>query len=368
MSVPNQQMLTVSLPMDRADRSYPIHIGSGVLCDREQWLTILGNRAVCVVTNETIAQHYLEPLVDAIQGDRQLTSIIIPDGEEHKHMATVSHVLTQALENKHERSTVFIALGGGVIGDITGFAAACFLRGADFVQVPTTLLAQVDSSVGGKTGVNHPMGKNLIGAFHQPRAVVIDLKTLDSLPEREYAAGIAEVIKYGLIADADFFRELVKHRQRLRARDPDLLRQVVARCCQIKADVVGRDEREAGIRATLNYGHTFGHAIEKVSGYGEWLHGEAVACGMVMATRLSILRGSVKQDTLDALLTFLDAFDLPCKPPAVMSLDDFLQAMSGDKKVIDGRIRFIVLQSLGDALTVDDVFRDDLAKVIEACR
>ena len=368
MSAPNKQSLTVSLPMDSNDRSYPIHIGTGLLCDREQWLAILGNRAVCVVTNETIATYFLEPLLNAILGDRQLTSIIIPDGEEHKHMATVSHVLTQALENKHERSTVFIALGGGVIGDITGFAAACFLRGADFVQVPTTLLAKVDSSVGGKTGVNHPMGKNLIGAFHQPRAVVIDLKTLDSLPDREYAAGIAEVIKYGLIADANFFNELIDQRYQLRARDPDVLRQVVARCCQIKADIVGRDEREAGIRAILNYGHTFGHAIEKVSGYGEWLHGEAVACGMVMATRLSILRGTIKQDTLDSLLAFLETFDLPSTPPAAMSLDDFLQAMSGDKKVIDGRIRFVVLQSLGDALTVDDVSRNDLSKVIEACR
>ena len=368
MSALNQQSLTVSLPIDSADRSYPIHIGTGLLGDQGQWEAIIGNRAVCLVTNETIAEYYLEPLLNAIEGDRQLTSVIIPDGEEHKHMVTVSHVLTQALENKHERSTVFIALGGGVVGDITGFAAACFLRGADFVQVPTTLLAQVDSSVGGKTGVNHPMGKNLIGAFHQPRAVVIDLETLDSLPDREYAAGIAEVIKYGLIADANFFNELIDQRHQLRARDPDFLRQVVARCCQIKADVVGRDEREAGIRAILNYGHTFGHAIEKVSGYGEWLHGEAVACGMVMATRLSIQRGTIGQATLDSLLTFLETFDLPCTPPAAMSLSDFLQAMSGDKKVIDGRIRFIVLQSLGDALTVDNVSRNDLSKVIEACR
>ncbi|MCH1553535.1 MAG: iron-containing alcohol dehydrogenase, partial [Luminiphilus sp.] len=227
MSALNQQSLTVSLPIDSADRSYPIHIGTGLLGDQRQWEAILGNRAVCVVTNETIAAHYLEPLLKAIGDNRQLTSVIIPDGEEHKHMVTVSNVLTQALENKHERSTVFIALGGGVVGDITGFAAACFLRGADFVQVPTTLLAQVDSSVGGKTGVNHAMGKNLIGAFHQPCAVIIDLETLESLPDREYAAGIAEVIKYGLIADANFFKELIDQRHQLRKRDPYALRQVV---------------------------------------------------------------------------------------------------------------------------------------------
>ena len=234
--------------------------------------------------------------------------------------------------------------------------------------MPTTLLAQVDSSVGGKTGVNHSSGKNLIGAFHQPRAVVIDLETLDSLPDREYAAGLAEVIKYGLIADAAFFDDLVSQRDRLRQRDRKFLKAVIARCCELKANVVGRDERESGIRAILNFGHTFGHAIEAVAGYGEWLHGEAVACGMVMATRLSMLRGDVDEKTLEGLLTFLNTFDLPHRPPAEMTMDDFLQAMSGDKKVLDGRIRFVVLSDLGSAITVDNVSREDLEKVLSACR
>ena len=368
MNMSKEQSITVALPPMSDDRSYPIYIGSGLLSDAELWQSLLGSRAVCVVTNQTIATHYLDPLLAAMGSDRSVTTVVIPDGEEHKHMATVSEVLDRALEGKHERRSVFVALGGGVVGDITGFAAACFLRGVDFIQVPTTLLAQVDSSVGGKTGVNHSSGKNLIGAFHQPRAVVIDLETLDSLPDREYAAGLAEVIKYGLIADAAFFDDLVSQRDRLRQRDRKFLKAVIARCCELKANVVGRDERESGIRAILNFGHTFGHAIEAVAGYGEWLHGEAVACGMVMATRLSMLRGDVDEKTLEGLLTFLNTFDLPHRPPAEMTMDDFLQAMSGDKKVLDGRIRFVVLSDLGSAITVDNVSREDLEKVLSACR
>ena len=351
---------------------YNVVIGAGALASLgEQMLEaeVQPGRRVLVVSNPDVATPYGDACLHSLrQAGFSVELLVIDAGEHQKTPATVAAIHDAAYNAKLERSSLMVALGGGVVGDMTGFAAATWLRGIQVVQVPTTLLAMVDASIGGKTGVNHPRGKNLIGAFHQPRLVLIDPSTLNTLPEREFRAGMAEVIKYGLIADANFFNELIDQRHQLRARDPDFLRQVVARCCQIKADVVGRDEREAGIRAILNYGHTFGHAIEKVSGYGEWLHGEAVACGMVMATRLSILRGTIKQDTLDSLLAFLETFDLPCTPPAAMSLDDFLQAMSGDKKVIDGRIRFIVLQSLGDALTVDDVSRDDLAKVIEACR
>ena len=248
-----------------------------------------------------------------------------------------------------------------MVGDITGFSASAFLRGADFIQMPTTLLAQVDSSVGGKTGINHTMGKNLIGAFHQPMAVLCDTQTLETLPDREFSAGIAEVIKYGLIADKAFFYDLIQNAEALKSRDPEVLGRVIARCCAIKADVVSRDEREGGVRAILNLGHTFGHAIEKEQGFGEWLHGEAVAAGMVMATRISVSRGYVSSDVLDDLLMFLTIFDLPCTPPSGMTAEVFLSAMQGDKKVQAGRIRYILLSELGEASIVDDVSESEIA-------
>ena len=353
--------VNVSLNSESIDRSYPIFIEGGLLSDSGLLDQMLSDRSVCLVTNNTVSELYLSQVLTALGADRKVSIVSLPDGEQFKTIAAFDQVLTTALEEKHERSTVFIALGGGVVGDITGFSASAFLRGADFIQMPTTLLAQVDSSVGGKTGINHSMGKNLIGAFHQPMAVLCDTQTLATLPDREFSAGIAEVIKYGLIADKAFFYDLIENAVALKSRDPDVLASVIARCCAIKADVVSRDEREGGVRAILNLGHTFGHAIEKEQGFGEWLHGEAVAAGMVMATRISVSRGHVSSDVLDDLLMFLKIFDLPCAPPSSMTAQVFLSAMQGDKKVQAGRIRYILLSELGEALIVDDVSESEIA-------
>ena len=352
--------VNVRLDPDRTDRSYPIYIESGLLGSSELLPGLLHDRSVCLVTNDTVAELYLEQVLNALGDGRKVTVVTLPDGEQFKTMNAFEQVLTAALEEKHERSTVFIALGGGVVGDITGFSAASFLRGADFIQIPTTLLAQVDSSVGGKTGINHPMGKNLIGAFHQPIAVLCDTQSLETLPDREFAAGLAEVIKYGLIADKAFFYDLLDNAKALKKRDPDVLGHVIARCCAIKADIVSRDEREGGVRAILNLGHTFGHAIEKEQGFGKWLHGEAVAAGLVMATRISVSRGLVSADTLDDLLVFLETFDLPCAPPSDMTVEAFLTAMQGDKKVQSGRVRYILLSALGEATIVEDVSESEI--------
>ena len=351
----------VILGSERTDRSYPIYIESGLLSGGELLDHLLRDRSVCLVTNDTVSQLYLDSVLQACGEGRKITVVTLPDGEKFKTIAAFDQVLTAALEGKHERSTVFIALGGGVVGDITGFSAAAFLRGADFIQMPTTLLAQVDSSVGGKTGINHPMGKNLIGAFHQPMAVLCDTQTLDTLPDREFSAGVAEVVKYGLIADKAFFHYLIDNAVALKSRDSEVLANVIARSCAIKADVVSRDEREGGIRAILNFGHTFGHAIEKEHGFGEWLHGEAVAAGMVMATRISVSRGLVSNDILDDLLQFLKTFGLPCAPPSAMTAELFLSAMQGDKKVQSGRIRYILLSALGQASIVEDVSESEIA-------
>ena len=357
--------VTVRLAAEASDRSYPIHIGHGLLAQGHLLRALVGDRNVCLVTNETIAPLFQSFVLDALHDNgaatRKVTVVELPDGEAHKTLESYERILTAALEEKHERSTVFIALGGGVIGDMTGFAAASFLRGADFIQVPTTLLSQVDSSVGGKTGVNHPMGKNLIGAFHQPIGVIIDTQTLDTLPDREYAAGMAEVIKYGLIADANFFKYLIGHREALLRRDQSLLAEVIARCCAIKADVVKRDEREGGVRAILNYGHTFGHAIEKEQGFGVWLHGEAVAAGMAIAARISAGRGAIAPDTVAALTDFLRAFSLPTNAPHGMGVDAFMSAMRGDKKVQAGQIRYVLLESLGNAFVTPGLDESEIA-------
>jgi 3-dehydroquinate synthase len=343
------------------DRSYPIYVGKNLLTQGDELCTLVGDRDVCLVTNATIAPLYLSTIVDILSGDRKLTVIELPDGEAHKDAASYERILTAALEDKHERSTLFIALGGGVVGDLTGFAAATFLRGVDFIQLPTTLLSQVDSSVGGKTGFNHPMGKNLIGAFHQPIGVIIDTATLETLPDREYAAGIAEVIKYGLIADADFFHYLIRHTDALLGRDQAVLANTIARCCAIKADVVARDEREGGVRAILNFGHTFGHAIEREQGYGVWLHGEAVAAGMSIAARISAGRGAISPDTVATLVGFLHAFSLPTEAPECMGIKAFMSAMQGDKKVQAGRIRYVLLESLGKACVTPDLEESEIA-------
>ena len=362
---PRTPQVMVRLAAEAPDRSYPIHIGRSLLAQGDVLPALVGDRDVCLVTNVTVAPLFqsfiLDALRDSAQTSRKVTVIELPDGEAHTTLASYERILTAALEDKHERSTIFIALGGGVIGDMTGFAAASFLRGADFIQVPTTLLSQVDSSVGGKTGVNHPMGKNMIGAFHQPIGVIIDTQTLETLPDREYAAGMAEVIKYGLIADANLFDYLIDHTEALVRRDDALLVDVIAKCCAIKADVVKRDEREGGVRAILNFGHTFGHAIEKEQGFGVWLHGEAVAAGMAIASRISAGRGAIAPETVEALTGFLQAFSLPTNVPDGMGVDALMSAMQGDKKVQLGKIRYVLLESLGNAFVTPGLDESEIA-------
>ena len=355
------------LNVDLGDRSYPILIGSGLLQQVEHLQKHIRGRQVLIVTNETIAPLYLEPLLESLKGFNKVDSIQLPDGEAFKTLDTLNRIFDTLLEKRHDRSTTIIALGGGVVGDMSGFAAACYQRGVDFVQVPTTLLSQVDSSVGGKTGVNHPLGKNMIGAFYQPQLVLIDIDTLNTLPDRELSAGLAEVIKYGMICDAPFFTWLEENMDRLLARDPQALAYAVERSCSDKAAVVAEDERESGRRAILNFGHTFGHAIEAVQGYGKWLHGEAVAAGMVMAARLSQLRGWISEREVERLSALLSKANLPQQSPTDMTVDDFLQAMSVDKKVQDGKLRLVLLRSLGEAQVVADTPKVQLTEALRAC-
>ncbi|WP_444903649.1 3-dehydroquinate synthase [Microbulbifer sp. CnH-101-E] len=351
--------------VELGERSYPIVIGSKLLADSQYLLPYLRGRQICVVTNETVAPLYLSRLLDGLSDFDKVDVVELPDGEAFKTLDTVNRIFDALLEQRHNRTTTLIALGGGVVGDMCGFAAACYQRGVDFIQVPTTLLALVDSSVGGKTGVNHPLGKNMIGAFYQPRLVLADMDTLTTLPDREFSAGIAEVIKYGLICDAPFFHWIETNIDALLSRDPKALAYAVDRCCRDKAEVVASDEREAGRRAILNFGHTFGHAIETVQGYGRWLHGEAVAAGMVMALELSHLLGDVDSELVQRVRQLLQIAQLPQQSPADMSVDDFLQAMQLDKKVLDGKLRLVLLRSLGDAKVVDDTPQE---KVIDALR
>jgi 3-dehydroquinate synthase len=358
--------LHVDLTASANDRSYPIIIGRDLLADGEAFEALLGERGAILVSNDTVAPLYAERVRAALGAKRKVTEVILPDGEQHKTLQTLERIIDAALADRHERSSVLLALGGGVVGDLTGFAAACLLRGVDFVQLPTTLLAQVDSSVGGKTGLNHAMGKNLVGAFHQPIAVWIDLQTLHTLPNREFAAGMAEVIKYGLIRDPEFFDWLEQAAERLAAREEAALAEAIERSCAIKADVVAADEREGGLRAILNYGHTFGHAIEQVQGYGHWLHGEAVACGMMIATRIAAARGSVTTEAVSRLATLLKHFSLPIDAPNDMDAGVFLDAMAGDKKVAGGRIRYVLLSALGEAELVTDVTEAEIAAALAA--
>ena len=358
--------LQVDLAAATADRSYPIQIGRGLIADASTWQPLVEGRGVILVTDDHVGPLYGEAVQAALTGASQLTEVVLPAGESHKDMTSIQKILDAALAEKHERGSLFVALGGGVVGDMTGFAAACFLRGADFVQVPTTLLAQVDSSVGGKTGVNHAMGKNLIGAFHQPQQVVVDLDTLATLPAREYAAGLAEVIKYGLIRDAEFFAWLIDNVEALKRREEAAPAFAIERSCAIKAVVVAADEREGGVRAHLNFGHTFGHAIERIQGYGDWLHGEAVAAGMVLASRLSVLRGTLDSEVVDQLTAFNQAVGLPVAPQAGVTTQAMLAAMGSDKKVIGGKVRYIVLAQLGEAVVAENVTDGDIARVIDA--
>ncbi len=353
------------LTVDLGERSYPIYIGSGLLDQVQLYRPHIKGKRVAIVTNTTVAKLYLEQLAGAL-AEYQPTCIVLPDGEQHKDWPTLQKIFDALLQDRHDRSTTLIALGGGVIGDMTGFAAACYQRGVNFIQVPTTLLSQVDSSVGGKTGINHALGKNMIGAFYQPQAVIIDLATLSSLPPREFSAGMAEVIKYGLIHDAGFFDWLETNIEQLMQQQVELLAHAIERSCAIKAQVVALDERESGIRAILNLGHTFGHAIETEQGYGNWLHGEAVAAGTLMAVYMSARMGWLAEPEVQRTAKLLRKASLPVIPPAQMGVDTYLQHMQVDKKAQDGQIRLVLLERLGAALVTADYPAQLLREVLQA--
>lgn len=342
-----------TLSVDLGDRSYPIYIGKGLLAQPELLIKHIHGHQVLVVSNETIAPLYLATVAGLLT-QFQYSEVILPDGEQHKNLQMISRIYDCLLEDKHNRTTTIIALGGGVIGDMAGYAAATYQRGVNFIQIPTTLLSQVDSSVGGKTGVNHVLGKNMIGAFHQPQCVIADVDTLSSLPPRELSAGIAEVVKYGLICDDDFYHWLLSHIEPLVAMHEQDLIEAVFRSCENKARVVASDERESGIRAILNLGHTFGHAIETTMGYGQWLHGEAVAAGMVLALKLSCKLGWISSDDVTTASDLLQRANLPVDPPD-MSVEQFIDVMRLDKKVLDGRLRLVLVRAIGDAMITSDV-------------
>jgi len=350
--------MTETLQVNLDDRSYPIVIGRGLLDGGFDLSEFVSGPDCLVVSNEIVAPLYFEKLLPNLAG-REVSSVNLPDGETYKTVATMQAILDKLVETGANRDTTVVALGGGVVGDIAGFAAACYMRGVNFVQVPTTLLAQVDSSVGGKTGVNHEKGKNLIGAFHQPQVVLIDTATLETLPERELKAGLAEVIKYGAICDVDFFVWLEANMAALLECDPDALAHAIRRCCEIKAEVVANDEREAGRRVILNFGHTFGHAIEHCQGYGEWLHGEAVAAGMVMAAKLS----GLPDDDVERLTSLVASAGLPVEPPSI-GADDWTGAMGLDKKVQGKKLRFVLLGAIGDSYVTADYDQGRLDEII----
>ncbi len=352
-----------TLHVNLADRSYPIFIGQNLFTDPALIRPYVKSKQVCIVTNETIAPLYLAQ-IKHLFSEFQIAEVILPDGESYKTLDIMSRVFDTLLEQRFDRYCTLVALGGGVIGDMTGFAAACYQRGVPFIQIPTTLLSQVDSSVGGKTGVNHPLGKNMIGAFHQPQCVVIDTDTLSTLADRELSAGFAEVVKYGLINDADFFAWLEQHADALYQRDASLLQQAIARSCQDKADIVGRDELETGERALLNLGHTFGHAVETGCGYGVYLHGEAVAIGMVLAARLSHLHGWMSSEEVTRTIDLLKRFHLPTELPSSLSIEQVLNLMKVDKKVKAGQIRLILMKGIGNALITSEYDNELLKQVL----
>ncbi|MFC5459596.1 bifunctional shikimate kinase/3-dehydroquinate synthase AroKB [Massilia niabensis] len=356
----------LNLNVDLGDRSYPIAIGPGVIDDSALLARHIGGNKVAIVTNTTVAPLYLEKVAAPLRAaGREVVEIILPDGEEHKQWGSLMAVFDALLANKCDRKTTLVALGGGVIGDLTGFAAASYMRGVPFVQIPTTLLAQVDSSVGGKTGINHPLGKNMIGAFYQPRAVLADTSTLATLPGRELSAGLAEVIKHGAILDAAFFDWIEANIEKLMARDPAALSHAIARSCEIKAEVVRKDEREGGLRAVLNFGHTFGHAIEAGLGYGEWLHGEAVGCGMVMAADLSQRLGFIDAAAVERVRALVAAAGLPTAAPDLGEAR-WIELMEVDKKNEGGAIKFILLKPLGSP-SITSVPHELLRATLSSC-
>lgn len=353
-----------TLKVELANRSYPIHIGRSLISDANLILPYLKRKHVAVVTNNTVAPLYLEKLTNALQtAGVTVIPIILPDGEAFKNSETLNTIYDVLLQNRCERSTTLIALGGGVIGDLTGYAAATYLRGVPFIQIPTTLLSQVDSSVGGKTGINHPLGKNMIGAFYQPQLVLADIETLQTLPAREYSAGVAEVIKYGLIRDADFFEWLEQNIESLMQLDEQVVSYAIYRSCQNKAEVVSRDEHETGERALLNLGHTFGHAIENAMGYGVWLHGEAVAAGTMMAADLSQRMNWLTQADIVRMQALFEAANLPVVPPK-LGAEKYLDLMGLDKKVENGKIRLILQQAIGKSVITSDYDAELLKKTL----
>lgn len=353
-----------TLKVDLGDRSYPIFIGSGLLANNANIIQpYIKGKSTAIVSNTTVAPLYLETLKKHLD-DFSTIEIILPDGEEYKTMETLGQIHTEMLQARCDRKTTVLALGGGVVGDITGFASASYQRGVNFIQVPTTLLSMVDSSVGGKTGVNHPLGKNMIGAFHQPQCVVIDTDTLNTLDDRQLSAGIAEVIKYGYINDIEFIDWLDENMERLMQRDADALAYAIYRSCEHKAAIVAADEKEAGQRALLNLGHTFGHAIETGMGYGKWLHGEAIAVGMVMAAELSKEHGWVTGDDVDNIKGLLAKANLPTEPPSEITPQRFLELMSIDKKVQDGILHLVLMKSLGESFITSDYDTQALERVL----
>jgi len=353
-----------SLGVALGSRAYPIHIGAGLISRAELYAPHLAGGSAAIVTDEVVAPLYLSAVKLALQGAR-VAQIVIPGGEQAKGWETLNRVFDALLQARCGRDTLIVALGGGVVGDLAGFAAAVYQRGVAFVQVPTTLLAQVDSSVGGKTAINHALGKNMIGAFHQPRAVISDVSTLDTLPDRELRSGVAEVIKHGLALDAAFFQWLESDIEKILQRDPAALARAVRRSCELKARIVAEDERESGARALLNLGHTFGHAIEAATGYGAWLHGEAIAAGMVMAAELSALMGHLKKTEVGRVRELLTRAGLPVAGPA-LAPERLLELMAHDKKAAKGRTRFIVLEAIGRAALRSAVDDHDVRAAIVA--
>jgi len=353
-----------TLKVELANRSYPIHIGRNLISDANLILPHLKRKHVAIVTNTTVAPLYLDKLSQTLQAAGvTVIPIILPDGEAYKNSETLNTIYDVLLQNRCERSTTLIALGGGVIGDLTGYAAATYLRGVPFIQVPTTLLSQVDSSVGGKTGINHPLGKNMIGAFYQPQVVLADIDTLKTLPAREFSAGMAEVIKYGLIRDAEFFDWLEAHIEQLMALEESAVSEAIYRSCQNKAEVVARDEHENGERALLNLGHTFGHAIENAMGYGVWLHGEAVAAGTMLAADLSQRLGWLTAAEVTRIHALLSKASLPLDAPK-LGAEKYLDLMQMDKKVTDGKIRLVLEQGIGKSVITSDYDAEKLKETL----
>lgn len=351
------------------DRSYPIVIGNAPELGDIAAKALPGRTDLMVVTNETVGPLYLEKTEEILKkAGFNVRSCVLKDGEKYKTVDSWMQILTSLLEADYGRDCALAALGGGVVGDMAGFAAACYQRGVPYIQLPTTLLAMVDSSVGGKTAINHPLGKNMIGAFHQPRAVIANLSALKTLPEREIAAGMGEIIKTAAICDTEFFEYLEKNAQKVFSHDPKVLSHIIGRCCEVKADVVSRDEREGGIRAILNFGHTFGHAIEAFLGFGNWLHGEGVGLGMVIAGSLSERRGYITHDEFERLKKLVALCHLPHEIPESMSADDFIRLMRHDKKVRHGTIRYVLLKRFGEAAVYSDVSDDEVRALITSMK